>query len=279
MWRLRHFPSFAPMRDSDLSEVVAADEVIHRHCAMNPVARPFTALSLLCAVASPLAAPAGELPERFEATFALEAAGTTIARTQWSLAPGANGTYVSTSRTEPAGMFSLIRKEVRVERSEWIYEGDWLQPLAYRYERTGRKTRELDIEFDWEANVARHDSPSASWRLPVPPGTLDKFNYILAMMRDLSRGKRSLEYTVVDGGRRLKHYVLAGIGEERIETALGTFDTTVIRRERESGKRQTTLWCAGELGFLPVKIVHVERDGRSMTVRIESLSGIERRGS
>ena len=108
---------------------------------------------------------------------------------------------------------------------------------------------------------------------------MDKFNYILAMMRDLSRGMRSVEYTIADGGRRLKHYVLAGVGEERIETALGTFDTTVVRRERENGKRQTTLWCAAELGFLPVKIVHVERDGKSMTLHIESLSGIERRGS
>ena len=247
---------------------------------MKSVACPLTVLLLLCGTASALAAPgARELPERFEATFVLEAAGTKIARTHWSLAPGPNGTYVSMSRTEPAGVFSLIRNEARVERSEWTYEGDWLQPLAYRYERTGRKAREIEIEFDWEANVARHDSLGAAWRLPVPPGTMDKFNYIFAMMRDLSRGKRRVEYTIADGGRRLKHYVLAGIGEERIETALGTFDTTVIRRERKNGKRQTTLWCAGELGFLPVKIVHVERDGKSITLHIESLSGIERRGS
>ena len=137
---------------------------------MNCVDCTFTALLLLSSAASPLAAPeARELPERFEATFVLETAGTKIARTQWSLAPGTDGTYVSTSRTEPVGVFSLIRDEARVERSEWTYQGDWLQPLAYRYERTGRKAREIDIEFDWEANVARHDSPGAAWRLPVPP--------------------------------------------------------------------------------------------------------------
>ena len=246
---------------------------------MSTATSTFAALLLLCAAASPLPAPARELPERFDATFVLEAAGTKVARTQWSLAPGADGTWVSTSRTEPAGVFSLIRNEARVERSEWTWDGDWLQPLAYRYERTGRKAREIDIEFDWEANVARHHSPGASWRLPVPPGTMDKFNYILAMMRDLSRGERKVEYTIADGGRRLKHYVLSGVGEERIETALGTFDTILIRRERENSKRRTTYWCARELGFLPVKIVHTERDGKSMTLRIESLSGIEPRGS
>ena len=244
---------------------------------MKPVTRPLTALLLLLSTAAfPLAASARELPERFEATFVLEVAGTTIARTRWSLAPGAGGRYVSTSRTEPAGMFSLIRDDTRVERSEWTYAGDWLQPLAYQYERTGRKARKIGIAFDWEANVARHDSPDGPWKMPVPPGTMDKFNYILALMRDLSRGERGMEYTIADGGR-LRRYVLTSIGEERIETALGTFDTIVIRRERENSKRETTLWCASALGFLPVKIAHVEPDGKPVTLHIVSLSGIERR--
>ena len=65
---------------------------------------------------------------------------------------------------------------------------------------------------------------------------MDKFNYMLALMRDLSRGKRRVEYPIADGGR-LRRYVLASIGEERIETALGTFDAIVVRRER--GRRQT----------------------------------------
>ena len=86
--------------------------------------------------------------------------------------------------------------------------------------------------------------------MPVPIGALDKLSYRLALMRDLSRGARNFEYTIADGGQ-LKRYVLADIGEERIETALGTFDTILIRRERENSKRQTTFWCASELGFLP----------------------------
>lgn len=246
---------------------------------MNPVTSLGCALLLVAVAVSVSAAPpmtaARELPERFEATFLLEAAGTDVARTQWSLEPGAGGTYVSTSRTEPVGVFSLIRNEVRVERSVWTHEGNSLQPLAYSYARTGRKAREIEIRFDWETNVAFHDSSGTTWRLPVTPGTMDKFSYIFALMRDLSRGERHVEYTVADGGRRLKRYLLAGIGEERIETALGTFDTTVIRRERKNSKRRTTLWCANELGFLPVKIVHLERDGKSLTLHIESLSGIE----
>ena len=240
------------------------------------VSRLIALLLLISTAAFALASPARELPERFDATFELVVSGTTIARTRWSLAPGIGGTYVSTSRTEPAGMFSLIRDDTRVERSDWAYAGDWLKPLAYRYERTGRKARKIDITFDWDENVARHVSPDTAWKLPVPPGTMDKFIYILALMRDLSRGERSMDYTIADGGR-LRRYVLTSVGEDRIETALGTFDTIGMRRVHGNGRRVTTFWCASALSFLPVRIVHVERDGTPLTLQIDSLSGIERR--
>ena len=246
---------------------------------MNAAAVPVTALLVLSIAAFAHAASERELPERFEATFVLEAKGTTFARTRWSLVPGVDGTYVSTSRTEPAGMFSLIRDDTRVERSKWTYAGDWLQPLAYDYERTGGKARKIGITFDWVNNVAHQATPKGVWKLPVPRGTLDKFNYMFALMRDLSRGERRFEYTIADGGRRLRSYVLTSIGEERIETAIGTFDTVAVRRKHENSRRETTFWCARALGFLPVRIVHIERDGTPLTLHIQSLSGIEPRGS
>ena len=233
-------------------------------------------LLLLSGVVPSLAEPARGLPERFEATFALEAKGATIARTRWSLSPGAGGGYVYESRTEPVGVFALIRDDTIVERSEWDYAGEWLRPLAYHYKRTGRKAREVGIAFDWEERIARHDSPAGAWEMEVPPGVMamDKLAYLLALMRDLGRGERGIEYTIADGGK-LKRYTLTGIGEERIETALGALDTVVVRRERGNAKRETTLWCASALGFLPVKIVHRERDGTVLSLHVESIGGIE----
>ena len=237
--------------------------------------RSLVALLLVLQIAAVSAAvSAGDLPEEFEATFMVEVGSMTIGRIRLALSAGTNGRYISTSFTEPAGMLAPLSGETRIERSEWVFAADWLKPLAYHYERTGKKAHSIDISFDWDKNVAQHDSNGAAWRLPVPPGTLDKLNYLFALMRDLKRGERRVEYTVADGGRRLKQYVLVGIGEERIETALGPFDTDVVQRERTDSKRETTLWCARALGFLPVKIVHVERGGAVLMVRIDSLNGI-----
>ena len=244
-----------------------------------PITRPLAVLALLLSTAAfPPATAARALPERFEATFVAEATGTTVARARWTLSPGEDGRYVSTSHTKSAGLLALIRKEVRIERSEWRDTGDWLQPLTYHYERTGRKARKIGITFDWERNVAHHDSPDGPWKLPVPRGTMDKLGYILALMRDLSRGERQVEYTIADGGQ-LRRYVLTAIGEERTETALGTFDTVGMQLVHGGGRRKTSFWCASALGFFPVKIDHVERGGPPLTLRLDSLDGIGRHGS
>lgn len=263
--------------ESGLFSVIALDAGTARRETWTVAAAVLISVLLLSTATCALANAQRELPQRFEATFVLKTAGTTFARAHWSLAPGDGDRFVSTSRTEPKGMFSLIRDDTRVERSEWTWAGDWLQPITYHYERTGRKARTIDIVFDWEENIARHESGGTAWQLEVPPGTMDKFIYFLALMRDLDRGLRRMEYTIADGGRRLKRYVLAGIGEERIETALGTLDTVVVRRERENSPRRTTFWCAKSLGHFPVKIVHVERDGAVLTLQVESLSGIDHR--
>ena len=237
------------------------------------------AILALAIGALPPAAPARELPQRMEATFVLEAAGTKFARTRWSLVPGDGDTYISTSRTEPRGLFALVRDETRYERSEWTYTEDWLQPLEYHYERTGRKAHQVDITFDWRENVAHYESHGTSWQLKVPPGTMDKLNHFLALMRDLGRGARHVKYTIADSRRRLTDYVFSEIGEESVDTALGTLEAVVVRREHANQRRRTTFWCARALGYFPVKIVHEERDGTPLTLRIESLSGIERRES
>ena len=216
----------------------APPDPLLRPRVVSATPRSLVALLLVLQVAavSP-AVSAGALPEELEATFTVEVGSMTIGRIRLALSAGTNGRYISTSLTEPAGMLAPLSGETRIERSEWVFAGDWLKPLAYHYERTGKKAHSIDISFDGDKNVARHDSNGAAWRLPVPPGTLDKLNCLFALMR----GERRVEYTVAEGGRRLEQYVPVGIGEERIETAPGPFDTDIVQRERTDSKRGTTL--------------------------------------
>ena len=217
-------------------------------------------------------APRG-LPQRFEASFTLKSLGATVARTHWTLSPLDDGRYVYESRSETSGVMAWVSKDNIVERSEWRYHDDALRPLSYSYRRDGRKSRRVAVAFDWDKRVARNTTAGATWQMPIPEGTLDKLNYLLAMMRDLADGKRDIRYQVADGGR-LKSYRLLAVGNERLTTELGRLDTVVIRRLREGKRRETTLWCAPSLRYLPVRIEHRERDGVDVLLAIDSVRGL-----
>ena len=90
---------------------------------------------------------------------------------------------------------------------------------------------------------------------------------------DLQAGKESLQYTVADGGKT-KIYNFEILGEETIKTPLGELETIKLERHRPDSRRKSTLWCARQLEFLPVKVENIETDGKVTIALIQSLDGI-----
>lgn len=202
-----------------------------------------------------------EFHHPFVARFSLTTQGAKIGETLWSLSPVRGNVFVYESRTITAGIFALVSDEEVVERSKWRLRDGALQPLGYSYRRSGgEKERNVEVAFDWKNGVAQNTARGHSWRMPVPEGTLDKLSYVLVLRKDLAAQVSELSYTIADGGL-LKTYELRVEAEERIDTALGPMDTVKVRRLRDSDARETLLWCAKSLGYLPVQIEHREKDG------------------
>jgi len=231
------------------------------------------AIALLLILPCAICAAAPVRMDRFVASFVLKAFGTTVGRSEWRLVPLEKEQFLWESRSETAGAGALIRDVYIIERSESEVFGQSFRPLVYHYDRYAKNaTRNVQVVFDWENGVALNTAKEHTWRMSVPPGTLDKLNYLLALMRDLADGKRGMKYTIADGGR-LKVYDMREAGTETLETALGTLKTLKIRRLRHPDYGEATLWCASALGFLPVKLENRDRDGRLVSMYIESIEG------
>lgn len=237
----------------------------------NLLTRRIAQILLLCALAGvSQAQPAAGISEPFAARFSLTTKGAKIGETEWSVKSVATDIFVYESRTVAAGIIALVNDEEIVERSVWQNDRGALLPLSYSYRRSGGdRERNIAVNFDWENSQAENTASGHSWRMPVPAGTLDKLSYVLVLMKDLAENKTELRYQIADGGR-LKVYQLTIEGEERIDTALGPMETVVVRRLRNSEERETLLWCAKNLNYLPVMIEHREKDG-TVLWRIESL--------
>jgi hypothetical protein len=211
--------------------------------------------------------------DRFAASFVLKVFGTTIGRTEWRLVPIENQRFLWESRSETAGAGALIRDVYITERSESEAYGQAFRPRVYTYDRYGKNTtRNVRVTFDWNDGAALNTANGHTWRMSVPPEALDKFNYLLALMRDLADGERRMQYTIADGGR-LKVYDMREIGTQTLETALGTLETVKIRRLRHQDDREAILWCAPALGYLPVKLEYRDGDGRLISMTIQSIEG------
>lgn len=234
--------------------------------------RPWIARVALAAALLASGAPAASaLPERFEARYALRAKGFEIGVTRWSLAPLEGGRFEYRSHSEAVGMAKLLRDERIFERSVWRFVDGSLRPLRYDYSRSGgKRERDVKVRFDWKRGEVVSTVNGESRRAPLAPGTLDKLVYQLALMRDLADGMREARYTVADGSK-VKTYRLRVLRTERLDTVLGALDTVVVERSREDDERETLVWCAPALRYLPVRVEHREKDG---TLYLD-LTGVE----
>jgi hypothetical protein len=159
-----------------------------------------------------------------------------------------------------------------VERSLWSFHQNQPRPEQYTFFNSGgKKKRNVQLDFDWQNNQVINTINGEPWSMALENGTQDKLLYQLRIMQDLPTTGTSLRYPVADGGK-LKYYEIDIIGKERIRTKLGVFDAFRLRHTK--GSRKTTMWCAEQLGYLPVRIEQQKNDDSPVVATLTSVTGI-----
>ena len=213
------------------------------------------------------------LPDTFRAAYTIHAKGMKVGVLERHLAASDDGSYLFESVSRTTGLFALFRRERVHEQSKWTIADQQIRPGSYRYQRTGRKEKDVSVEFDYARERVANTVNDETWYMQMEPAALDKLLYQLALTADLAAGKRELEYRIADGGR-YKTYHFDVLGDEQIETQLGNLKTVKLQRIRKKKNNRTvTLWCAPAYHYLPVRVEYEEKDGSVTSVLIESFSG------
>lgn len=228
-----------------------------------------TALALVLALAA--SAPGVHAEAGLDARFRLAALGATVGELTWRLVVDAAGITFS-AHSATAGLAALVRNVEEIESSTLRWHDGVLRPVHYRYQRTGdKRARVVEVALEWSEGVARGTGPAGPWEVPLTPGTFDELCYVLAVIDGLRAGKQQLSVPVVDGGT-VESLQFQVRDHPRLDTRLGPLETVRVERLRDDG-RATSYWFAPSLGYLPVRILHEERDGWAVDVLIESLDG------
>ena len=202
---------------------------------------------------------AAPLPD-FEASYQLKRGNLTIGTSSISLVNKSDNEYLYESRSSPARWASWLFRDKLFESSRGHIIDNRVRPDHYHYQRTGgSREREAILSFNWDDMTVENNVQESRWRMDIPAGTLDKLASQLGMMLALGEGKTEVTFNIADGGK-LKEYRFRVIGHETLELPAGTFKTVKITKLRDNKRRETYIWCAPELNYLPVRIWQREKE-------------------
>jgi len=206
----------------------------------------------------------------YTASYTVSNNGTRAGVMTRSLSAGPDsGTYVLESQlTATEGLMALIGIKV-TERSKWDIKDGEIRPLDYLYRQSGLQSRKITMQFDWPNKLIHAQVKGEKRELDIVPGMYDNLLYQVAISRDLKAGKQTLDYVVAENGK-IKKYHIVQAGHDKLETPLGTLDTIKLEKRNPGSKRQTTLWCAPSLNYLPVRMDHIETNGEETSAVIRS---------
>ena len=239
-------------------------------------AKPLALLGLLALCWSAIGYGDSQAPlPLFHAEYNLKRNGITLGTNIRAIAKGVDGTFIYSSTTQATGIIAWFVKDQIDEYSKWRFDGQHIIPLEYVYNRHGgNKTRHVKLDFDWQHLTVTNTIDGDPWRMDIPPHAQDKLVYQLSIMVDLMNGKKDLEYKIADGGK-LKDYSFEIQGTEMLNTPLGKIKA--VRIQRIGDRRDTTVWCAPQFAYLPIRLEQQDTDGANLTMQITSVRGIPKR--
>ena len=207
-------------------------------------------LWLLISVAGPAVA---EPPARLEVVYAVTRDGSSMAEITERL-EYANGNYHLTETWKGRGMYALLGSARRV--SQGTIEKNVLRPREFFDERSGRDTARA--WFDWNAQTLTMQYKGHKGVEPMPPNAQDRLSFLFALSLLPGNGD-SVSYSIADG-KGLSRHTYKVVGRERLRISAGEFDTVKVARHGDD-RETAELWLAAERGYIPVRLLIVEKNG------------------
>lgn len=210
------------------------------------------------------------MPSQFQAEYSVTTDnGMPLGKAKRNYQVDEDGNYLFTSTVKATGLAALFMGTVE-ESSRGEVSPKGFKPKEYHYKRSGKKKRENLLAFDWDKKQLQHKLEKGKVS-ELPVSALDKLSFQVAIMQELASdsAKQEIEYSVMDR-RGLRIYKLQNQGKENISTKHGDYDA--IHLQRDNKKRKFSVWCAEELGYLPVLIQYTEKNGMTYQMQLTSLS-------
>lgn len=199
----------------------------------------------------------GSAPIPYKANYALTRNDKPAGSMQMVLERNSADTF--SYRMDTRAKWGVFRSYIH-QQSAFTWKNGMLRPDRFRLtQQVSFYKRAESVDFDWETMRATGTKKRADFKLEIQPGMQDKLTIYLLLARALCDGEKSIDAEVVSGPV-LKPYRYRLQAMESLDTKLGRLSTIHLRRGGPNSEKQTDLWHAAEVHFLPVKLVYRNRD-------------------
>jgi hypothetical protein len=158
------------------------------------------------------------------------------------------------------------------EESQFRWQDCLASPGRYRFDFSGFGiNRKLWLDFDYTTRRATGVSRKGPLDYAFPDDVTDELSLMMAARCRFANGNATSEFNVATTrGMRTLAYRIAG--NETVKTGLGKVEAVRVERVRDADdKRRSTLWIAPSLGYVMVKMEHVEKLGVRGGIVIKTL--------
>lgn len=169
--------------------------------------------------------------------------------------------YSAVSTIRPAGIANVFMNGL-IEESSWFsVSSSGVVPERYSSVDTITKDQKaMDFRFDWRKNQVAGTIGDQNYVIPLDGRVHDRVSIQFELMLKLMNASPADRYVMLNE-EELRPIVVSNIGRKRVKVPFGSFDVVGIQHRTEDSSRLTTLWCAEELGFLPV-IIEQHKNGK-----------------
>ena len=168
--------------------------------------------------------------------------------------------YAATHVIKPTGLSRMITNGRMSVSSTFRAEAHGVKPVTYHAVDTIGDDPETHITFDWDTNEASGTVGDEDVLLHLDGIAHDSVSIQYALMYDLLNGGPDSTYVLFDVDK-MRVAEVRNVGTKQVKTKAGQYDVVGIQHQKQGSSRVTTLWCARELGYLPV-IIEQHRKGK-----------------
>jgi len=177
---------------------------------------------------------------------------------RWST--NSQGYYTLSSESKTTGLFALLHPLTIFDETNGKLTRQGMTPL--RYVTRANDEPAAEVQFDWQASQIRFYSNSVKkLALSLDGKVFDKLSFLYQLY--LMLPKEDTFSVAITLGYRVESYVIESVGEDEIDTGLGSLKTLHLRRTNVGpGDDHVEVWLAPSMDFLPVKFLFYNDRGQ-----------------